>query len=499
VADPAPIVIDTQNYVVTAVDVSLNPTYVEAQTYTITPAEVGLLVTWGPSRFETELWLDAATSIGAAATVTTWTDKSGNGYSPTQGTAGNRPDRLVANLNGKDVVSFNGTTDRLSYTPDTALLRNVQSALAFVVHKQTTVPTVAMTHVHITTVSRTTTRLQSVFSASGKYNPGGRIRDNDSPYLGVVSSATVDTNWHILAIAAKHSAGTLEPYIDGVLDVVSSTWQAPGTTSNTASGELTIGASSTPSAYNNGSIAEIIVLHNNDAVEVRQVIEGYLAWKWGLQANLPSGHPFETRQPYRTDLALYLPVTVRTYAVAWPSTQKFKRNLILSVTELALTIPTSEVAFVDEILPVAGELYTITFNILRTTAKVPVTRRIFTITWPTTQKFKRQLRVPVDTYNLTIGTQEFLFAEYYAQPPKISLVIQFGAGLAARLFKKVKVTVRALIASPVNGVTAFPPTKLRRILRPRIDTRAVVITPSNNINLWLKKSILPWDWTGCLP
>ena len=29
----------------------------------------------------------------------------------------------------------------------------------------------------------------------------------------------------------------------------------------------------------------------------RQLMEGYLAWKWGLQANLPSGHPYKSAAP----------------------------------------------------------------------------------------------------------------------------------------------------------------------------------------------------------
>jgi hypothetical protein len=29
----------------------------------------------------------------------------------------------------------------------------------------------------------------------------------------------------------------------------------------------------------------------------RQKIEGYLAWKWGLQASLPIGHPYKSAAP----------------------------------------------------------------------------------------------------------------------------------------------------------------------------------------------------------
>ena len=42
-----------------------------------------------------------------------------------------------------------------------------------------------------------------------------------------------------------------------------------------------------------GSIAEIVVISESPSDETRQILEGYLAWKWGLQDDLPDGHPYE--------------------------------------------------------------------------------------------------------------------------------------------------------------------------------------------------------------
>ena len=47
----------------------------------------------------------------------------------------------------------------------------------------------------------------------------------------------------------------------------------------------------------NGVIGEILFLFGTLATIQRQEVEGYLAWKWGLQANLPSTHPFATFRP----------------------------------------------------------------------------------------------------------------------------------------------------------------------------------------------------------
>jgi hypothetical protein len=46
-----------------------------------------------------------------------------------------------------------------------------------------------------------------------------------------------------------------------------------------------------------GHIAEVIYYSRRLTVAERQIVEGYLAWKWGLQLNLPSTHPYRSFRP----------------------------------------------------------------------------------------------------------------------------------------------------------------------------------------------------------
>jgi hypothetical protein len=46
-----------------------------------------------------------------------------------------------------------------------------------------------------------------------------------------------------------------------------------------------------------GSYGELIVYNSVLSTTDRQKIEGYLAWKWGLQGNLPTGHPYKSAAP----------------------------------------------------------------------------------------------------------------------------------------------------------------------------------------------------------
>ena len=42
----------------------------------------------------------------------------------------------------------------------------------------------------------------------------------------------------------------------------------------------------------NGLVNEIIIFNRTLIQSEYQQIEGYLAWKWGLQSNLPANHPY---------------------------------------------------------------------------------------------------------------------------------------------------------------------------------------------------------------
>ena len=58
-----------------------------------------------------------------------------------------------------------------------------------------------------------------------------------------------------------------------------------------------IGRSNNSTRQHNGSIGEIIYFNSLVSTDDRQKIEGYLAWKWGINTNLPSGHPYYDAAP----------------------------------------------------------------------------------------------------------------------------------------------------------------------------------------------------------
>jgi hypothetical protein len=73
-----------------------------------------------------------------------------------------------------------------------------------------------------------------------------------------------------------------------------------GTSNSSGSTNLPFsGAGTTSIGINNwfGTINEIVVYNTSLTILQRQQIEGYLAWKWGLQSKLPSSHPYSLFPP----------------------------------------------------------------------------------------------------------------------------------------------------------------------------------------------------------
>jgi hypothetical protein len=85
-------------------------------------------------------------------------------------------------------------------------------------------------------------------------------------------------------------------------------------TSLTASSTMIVGRAQGATEYWNGTIGEIIVYADSLTLTQRQQVEGYLADKWGLRANLPASHPYKTVPPA---MRLFQPVDVSGGALLW--------------------------------------------------------------------------------------------------------------------------------------------------------------------------------------
>jgi hypothetical protein len=81
------------------------------------------------------------------------------------------------------------------------------------------------------------------------------------------------------------------------------TTNSPGASRNNAAGPNFIGRRIDPSQYLNGGLGEILMFSSEIPTSQRQQVEGYLAWKWNLQASLPANHPYKAGPPYSATIS----------------------------------------------------------------------------------------------------------------------------------------------------------------------------------------------------
>jgi Divergent InlB B-repeat domain/Bacterial Ig domain len=228
---------------------------------------------WSMTNITTVLWYDAAdtnslTIADSTNHVSQWRDKSGNSNHVSQGTATAQP----TYTGGR--VSFDGGDLLLKTTGPT-----VSQPLTFIV---VTKPSNMTANKFISDCSGTRLGCGIVSTTP---NSLGLLDASSSSYLG-----------------AYTTTGT-EVMMAGVCNGASSYTRINGTQNATGnigtdgvSGNFALGGRTTGSYNYIGSLAEFILLPSGDINNI-QKIEGYLAHKWGLTANLPSDHPYKTTSP----------------------------------------------------------------------------------------------------------------------------------------------------------------------------------------------------------
>lgn len=235
-------------------------------------------IPWTPANISTALWLDAAdasTITTVSGGVSEWRDKSGYGRHATQVTAGNRP-TLASNA-----ITFNAALSTrllcpLSATKDIENVFVVANASSSNILPQTLIGASSnggRQYRLLQTFAQLNAQAQAALSSSSPVN---------APKDGL---AIFNLNYQTRALTSTH-------YLNGQL--ASSTTQGNQLSGTTTS---SIGATASGAEGLTGTISEIIILEVSASTTLRQQIEGYLAHKWGLTANLPSDHPYKSTPP----------------------------------------------------------------------------------------------------------------------------------------------------------------------------------------------------------
>ena len=239
---------------------------------------------WTPADIDTALWLDAAdasTITESGGAVSQWNDKSGNGRNVTQATSSRQPAYTSSGLNGKNVITFaddflsNATLD-WGDSPSSVFI-----ALG---------PSGAGTYRNI------------IATGTGSINQWSYGLTNANAYAifqilrGAQAFSVTPSITDILCFT---SAGRVSTSISATL-TTNGTLNGTQTRSDanlTSAAGITIGSNANVSEPYVGFIAEIVLVPEIVSTKTRQQMEGYLAHKWGLTANLPANHPYKIAVP----------------------------------------------------------------------------------------------------------------------------------------------------------------------------------------------------------
>lgn len=255
-------------------------------TTVVTSAAWKVAVPYGISN--NALWLDAAqastlfqdSACTTAATtngqpVGCWRDRSGNNFNATMSTALQRPSYSTAL--GFSSISFDGSND---------LYDNAHSYTA---------RTVYIVYRMDSTLQQTSDLAQLWGQYSrGHVAPDGRDTGFFSFDGNAGSTASYSMNGNNLA--AGGTGSKTQPWVYNQLQMTTTSFNSNINITQQVLGSLypnfAVGVHQL-----GGQISEILVFSNTHTTGTNDLVEGYLACKWGLQGSLPAGHPYKSTCP----------------------------------------------------------------------------------------------------------------------------------------------------------------------------------------------------------
>lgn len=228
------------------------------------------------------LWLDSEDTTTVtlnSGNVAQWDDKSGNGNNASEPVASKQPAYGTMQASGKPALVFDGIDDRMLFTN----IECYQKAV-FVVYELNNLPAAAA----------------QILGGNGYNN---QLRQNNGAFVSYASATPAYSSFPIspttlvddeLALVSALFGDDLSLGVNAEYNT-SGTY-IPGTTGLLYGQIAARGAIATGTDFLEGRFGEIIIT-DYPLLAIRQTIEGYLAWKWGIAAKLPSGHRFRNRPP----------------------------------------------------------------------------------------------------------------------------------------------------------------------------------------------------------
>lgn len=265
------------------------------------------------------MWLDASVSSSLTMNgsgVSEFRDLSGNGRHMEQDTAAQQP--TLGSINGRTALDFDGSETMFGNTAAQSVARNTGELTMFVVCQNGALSFVGNNGVVFATFIANATfqsraTINQAYNAGGVFRFGGRRLDADSVVNAIATTAA--TSPFVVTGVFHYAASDLFGYVNGTLEATETSFQTDGLTSDT-DGPVRLARSEQTSDYYLGQVGEVLVYRAVLSDAERQKVEGYLAWKWGVQSQLPYDHPYARSFPGFGSQAVPTDADALTYLAA---------------------------------------------------------------------------------------------------------------------------------------------------------------------------------------
>lgn len=237
------------------------------------------VILWTPAKLSPVEWWDfsdTATVTSSGGFISAISSKGSGARTASQATSSSQP--AVTTINGVAAALFDGGNDNLSLSSSLSTTTGMTVAQVFTrpaagVFSSPLGGATANAPPYATQWFSDNVRYSALWNPSSSYATHGGASTSTGAFQHIVVKG----------------ASTTLLYQDGT---------AVGSPQTTLSGQGSIVyLGRRGNNYHNGKIGEIVVVASDISTADREKLEGYLAHKWGLQANLPSGHPYKTTPP----------------------------------------------------------------------------------------------------------------------------------------------------------------------------------------------------------
>jgi len=240
---------------------------------------------WTPAEITTEAWYDAKDSdtINTTGTdITSILDKSGQDNTLTPVGINDAPQY------GTDKISLSYTHKSLNTA--SSVLTNSYDIVCVATVNGSTLPS-----------DKAVLGSQGTGTADGRFSLvinaplGGAIITEARPEFPLAIGSWTTPDFGMAGFGASKNAQTRIDLYKNAVSIANTTSNIPATIIDD---DFVVGSIDGPDTSADGTwdLHELVVINSYDATN-RQLVEGYMFWRWGIQAKLPVGHPYKDAAP----------------------------------------------------------------------------------------------------------------------------------------------------------------------------------------------------------